>query len=183
MDASEEFIVCLRAIVGEENASRYASRFAPLDGEANINGLINFELVAFYAYSTSMFWHQYINEQLWTGEPNANVLVFRDTLNAALAKFPVYRGNGGTVYRGYKANDVDAFLKHYVVGETVSFPGFTSASFKEELAFGGNLLFIIRALTARVISYVCATYDEFEVLIPAGRNFEVVGIVRDPTRR
>lgn len=178
----EEFFECLKAIVGSDNASRYAGRFGPLDGDANVHGLKNFELIAFFAYSTGMLWHQYINEQLWSAGPDKNVLVFRDVLNRALFKFPAYKGNGGTVYRGYKVDDLDGFLKNYVAGAVVRFPGFTSASFKEELAFGGNVLFIIRALTARVIWYVCATYDEYEVLIPAGRNFEVVEVVKDAWR-
>lgn len=179
MDISE-FWRCLCSIVGEKNAIVYSKRFLPLDG-LFYNDLLNYEALAFFAYSTGLNWHERINAELWSGVPSLEVRTFAAVLNEALAKLPRFTVNEGTVFRGYRTKNLSSFASRYPVGEIAVFPGFTSASFKQESAFGGNILFIIRALTARAIWYVSANFGEFEVLIPAGRTFRVlhVDVVND----
>ncbi|QPC86594.1 hypothetical protein GA830_07485 [Mesorhizobium sp. NBSH29] len=177
----EHFYGHLTAIVGAQNASLYASRFGGLD-DIQHGSILNFEALAFYVYTTSMNWHDHINEQLWAGNPGTEIRAFCDVLNSALQKLPAFKTNGGVVYRGYKTADVDAFLEPYRPGEMVHFRGFTSASIKEDQAFGGNILFIIRALTARAVWFLSANFHECEVLIPAGRHFTVANVMRDQGR-
>jgi hypothetical protein len=78
------------------------------------------------------------------------------------------------VYRGYNTRDLDAFSSQYVQGETVKWPAFTSASFSEAGAFGGNVLFIIRALSARAIWWLSPNFHEEEALLPADCSFRVI---------
>lgn len=174
MDISE-FWRCLCKIVDEQNAIFYSKRFLPLDA-VFYNNLLNYEALAFFAYSTGLNWHERINAELWSGVTSPEVDTFSVVLNAALAKLPRFTMNNGTVFRGYRTENLAAFISRYPVGAIAAFPGFTSASFKQESAFGGNILFIIRALTARAIWYVSANFGEFEVLIPAGRTFRVLHV-------
>jgi hypothetical protein len=78
------------------------------------------------------------------------------------------------VYRGYSAPDVDAFSTRYIQDEIVKFPAFTSASFLQAGAFGGNVLFIIRALSARAIWWLSPNFHEEEALLPTDCTFRVV---------
>lgn len=89
---------------------------------------------------------------------------------------PRHTVNGGLVYRGFSASDLRSFLQRYQVGKRVYFPGFTSAAFHEEQAFGGNILFIIKSVTARAVYHLSANFGEYEVLFPAGRSFAVVAV-------
>jgi hypothetical protein len=130
--------------------------------------------VALYVYSTANGWHSYINEQLWSGHPESDVLTFAEVLNSAVNKIPAITASQATVYRGYNARDLDDFAAHYEEGQSVAFPGFTSASFVEAGAFGGNVLFIIRALSARAIWHYSPNYHEEEALLPTDCSFRVV---------
>lgn len=174
MDGAE-FFRCVAKIVGAENASLYASRFGPLD-ERQYGELLNYEALAFYVYTTSLAWHAVINRALWEGDARKEILVFRDVLNSALEKLPCYNAKGGVVYRGYTVSDLDEFLSHYRPGTLIAFRGFTSASFEPSEAYGGNVLFILRALTARAAWYVSANFHECEVLLPTDRSFLVLEV-------
>jgi hypothetical protein len=177
----EKFFGHLIKIVGEDNATLYSKRFGPLN-EKQHGEIVNFEALAFYVYTTSLNWHDLINEQLWSGAPSPEVCVFRDVLSHALQKLTIHKSNSGVVYRGYNVPHLQSFLRRYEPGSTVHFPGFTSAAFKEEHAFGGNVLFIIRALTARAVWFLSANFHECEVLIPAGRNFAVTSTIHQGNR-
>ena len=78
------------------------------------------------------------------------------------------------VHRGYSALDVDDFSARYSQDEIVRFPAFTSASFSQAGAFGGNVLFIIRALSARAIWWLSPNFHEEEALFPTDCSFRVV---------
>ena len=164
--------------MGEEAAARYARRFGPLDDSHSGGTVLNYEALAIYAYSTELTWHERINSELWRGDPSADVVLFTSVLNSTLTKLPPYLLNSRVVYRGFKADNLDAFLRRYRVGHQVTFPAFTSATFKRELAFGGNVLFTIRTLTGKAIWYLAANFDEMEVLIPSGRSFRVIDVER-----
>lgn len=170
------FFDCLAEIVGMENAKRYCLRFGPLDDLLS-GSISNFEALAVYAYSTELNWHQRINEELWSGSPSHEVRLFAEVLNGTLAKLPPYTMNDRRVYRGYRTKDLSAFIARHAEGAIVHHPAFTSASFKPELAFGGNVFFIIKTLTGKAIWYLAANYQEFEVLIPAARSFQIVSLV------
>jgi len=178
---ANSFHAALVEIVGAENAYSYSRRFVPLSG-AFTDVLYNFEGLAFFVYTTALNWHEYLNAELWKDVPNPHCVVFRDVLNAALGKIPLYRARGGIVFRGYRTENLNEFLKGYVPATDIVFPGFTSAAFTEEHAFGGNVLFIIKALTARAVWYVSANFYEYEVLIPAGRTFHVRDVQRSAGR-
>ncbi|SEN34835.1 NAD:arginine ADP-ribosyltransferase [Bradyrhizobium sp. OK095] len=136
--------------------------------------MTNAEALAFYVYSTANGWHTYINEQLWSGEPAPEVRAFAKMLNSGLNKIVAIAGSQGTVYRGYSVTNLEAFAAHYMQSEIVRFPAFTSASFAESGAFGGNVLFIIRALSARAIWWLTPNFHEEEALLPTACVFRIV---------
>lgn len=164
------------------NATRYASKFGDLDALGYTNNILGYEALAFYVYTTSISWHNLINKELWSGEPRPEIAAFTTVLDAAILKLPAYTLQGGLVYRGYNAPDLSKFAGEYLVGSVVIFPGFTSAAFREETAFGGNVLFIIRSLNACAIWFLAADYLEDEVLFPTGCRFQVMNLERHPHR-
>ncbi len=170
-----EFLDVLRRLIGVDETARCLSKICNLEAlDDKFHGQItNLEALAFYVYSTANGWHSYVNKQLWSGSPNRDVVAFAEVLNSALGKIVAITGNQGTVYRGYNINDLDAFSTKYVQGEIVKFPAFTSASFSEAGAFGGNVLFIIRALSARAIWWLSPNFHEEEALLPTDCSFRV----------
>ena len=168
-----DFLETLVALIGEQDAKRCALKFGAPDEEFHA-GVTNAEALAFYVYSASVSWHVHINQALWSGSQDHDIRIFAQTLNAGLAKLAPYRTNGGTVYRGYDDPDLVAFQEAYRPGKRVTFHGFTSAAYRAESAFGGNVLFTIRSLSARVIYFLSATFVEEEVLFPSGCRFEVI---------
>jgi hypothetical protein len=171
-----EFLELLSRLIVFEAAKRCLGRIcAPLALDDIFYGQVtNTEALAFFVYSTANGWHSYINEQLWSGHPEADVVAFARVLNAGLAKIIPIRGKQATVYRGYHAADLTGFDAHYSPGSIVVFPAFTSASFSETGAFGGNVLFIIRALSGRAIWWLSPNFHEEEALLPTGCRFRVI---------
>jgi hypothetical protein len=170
-----EFLDVLRNLIGVDETARCLGKICKvdaLDGQFH-DRITNVEALAFYVYSTANGWHSYINEQLWSGSPHPDVVVFAQVLNAGLGKIIAIRGKLGTVYRGYSTQDLDTFGALYLLDEIVRFPAFTSASFSEAGAFGGNVLFIIRALSARAIWWLSPNFHEEEALFPTDCSFRV----------
>jgi hypothetical protein len=171
-----EFYEALKRLIGVTEAVRCLGRICHLSRleEEFHEQITNAEALAFYVYSTANGWHTYINAELWSGNPHPDVIAFAEVLNSGLGKLAPIRGTNGTVFRGYHASDLDAFAAGYVEGQVVTFPAFTSASFKEMGAFGGNVLFIIRALSARAIWFLSPNFHEEEALLPTNSTFQVV---------
>jgi hypothetical protein len=163
-------------LIGASEAARCLHKICHLDAldDHFHDEITNTEALAFYVYSTANGWHSYINAELWSGRPHPDVLAFAGVLNGALRKLSSIKGSNGTVFRGYSAEDLDTFAAQYPDGRVVTFPGFTSASFKEDGAFGGNVLFIIRALSARAIWFLSPNFHEEEALLPTDCQFQVV---------
>lgn len=179
----------LERLIGAAEAARCARKICLLDrlDESFHGRIINFEAVAFYVYATANGWHSAINNQLWAGRPSADVAAFAQVLNTALGKIPPIVGAAATVYRGYQTDDLTSFAASYPVDGIVSFPGFTSASFSQAGAFGGNVLFIIRASSARAIWWLSPNFHEEEALLPTDCHFRVADkqietIGREPSR-
>ncbi|QFT29098.1 NAD:arginine ADP-ribosyltransferase [Labrenzia sp. THAF82] len=168
-------VVC--KIVGVNNATLYAQKFGDLDDWLN-NDLRNYEGLAFYIYTTEMGWYEVINSELWSHSPSSHFQLFKSVLNNALKKMEPYKANKGIVFRGFRAKDLESFLHTYRLGEVITFHGFTSASFKQDYAYVGNVLFIIKALTGCGVWFLSPKYEECEVLIPAGKSFRVEGVER-----
>jgi hypothetical protein len=171
-----EFFDVLGRLIGVNEAARCLSKICALEAldDQFHDKITNLEALAFYVYSTANGWHSYVNQQLWSGSPSRDVVAFAQVLNHALSKIVAISGKQGTVYRGYSTQNLDAFSSQYVPDETVTFPAFTSASFSELGAFGGNVLFIIRALSARAIWWLSPNFHEEEALLPAECTFRVV---------
>lgn len=171
-----EFYKILKRMIGDTEAARCLSRICHLNGldEKFHDDITNAEALAFYVYSTANGWHSHINAELWSGNPNPDVLAFAEVLNSGLGKLAPIKGTHGTVYRGFSANDLEGFAAQYREGQIVTFPAFTSASFKETGAFGGNVLFIIRALSARAIWFLSPNFHEEEALLPTSCRFQIV---------
>jgi hypothetical protein len=171
-----EFLDVLRRLIGASETARCMGRICTLEelDDAFHEEITNAEALASYVYSTANGWHSYINEQLWTGSPDRDVAAFSEMLNSGLGKLAAITGKQGTVYRGYNSGDLNAFGAQYVLDGIVRFPAFTSASFAEAGAFGGNVLFIIRALSARAIWFLSPNFQEEEALLPTDCSFRVV---------
>jgi hypothetical protein len=171
-----EFLDALQRLIGVDETARCLRKICnkhALDDMFH-GEMTNAEALAFYVYSTANGWHTYINEQLWSGEPAPEVRAFAKMLNSGLSKIVAIAGSQGTVYRGYSVTNLEAFAAHYLQGEIVRFPAFTSASFAESGAFGGNVLFIIRALSARAIWWLTPNFHEEEALLPTDCVFRIV---------
>jgi hypothetical protein len=170
---SGEFFAALAMITGQANADLYARKFRPFDAHFH-NDVLNYEALAFFVYTTALEWYETINSELWSDNPHEAVKVFAEVLNSGLRKLPSYKANKSVVYRGYQSPDIAAFSRQYAVGSVITFPGFTSATFHDESAFGGNVFFTIKSLNARVIWYMAADYHEHEVLFPTDCRFRVM---------
>jgi hypothetical protein len=171
-----EFLDVLRRLIGVDETARCLSKICNLEAldDKFLGQITNVEALAAYVYTTAMGWHSYINEQLWSGRPNREVVAIAQVLNSALSKIVAITGNQGTVYRGYSAHDLDAFSAQYAQDEIERFPAFTSASFSQASALGGDVLFIIRALSARAIWWLSPNFHEEEALLPTDCSFRVV---------
>lgn len=171
-----EFYEVLKKLIGDAEAKRCLGKISPMKclDEKFHEEITNAEALAFYVYSTANGWHSYINAQLWSDNPHRDALAFAEVLNSGLGKLAPIRGSNGTVFRGYNAADLSAFAAQYRRGEVVTFPAFTSASFRETGAFGGNVLFIIRALSARAIWFLSPNFHEEEALLPTDCRFQIV---------
>lgn len=166
----------LGRLIGVLEATRCLNKICSRDAlDQKFHGEItNAEALAFYVYSTANGWHSYVNEQLWSGSAHPDVMEFAAVLNSGLGKIAPISSKQGTVYRGYNTADLDAFSADYVEDGIVRFPAFTSASFAQTGAFGGNVLFIIRALSARSIWWLSPNFHEEEALLPTECSFRVV---------
>jgi NAD:arginine ADP-ribosyltransferase len=171
-----EFLDLLRRLIGIDETVRCLNKICHAESleEQFHEQITNSEALAFYVYSTANGWHSYINAQLWSGDSDPDVKAFAEVLNAALGKIVAITGKSATVFRGYDADDLVEFGLKHVEGSVVEFPAFTSASFSEAGAFGGNVLFIIRALSARAIWWLSPNFHEEEALLPTGCLFQVV---------
>jgi len=172
----QKFLELLRRLIGHKEAARCLNKICKpeaLDDRFH-DQITNVEALAFYIYATANGWHHYINEQLWSGRPNSDIVAFADVLNSGLSKIVAITGKQATVYRGYNTDDLDGFSEQYVQDQVVRFPAFTSASFSQTGAFGGNVLFIIRALSARSIWWLSPNFHEEEALLPSGCTFRVI---------
>jgi NAD:arginine ADP-ribosyltransferase len=169
------FFDALVGIVGGENAIRFARKFATLE-KVFANDVLGYEALAMFVYTTPMPWHEQINKALWQRLPNKGVLTFADALNSALTKIPPY---GGVAYRGFTADNLDAFSKRYRRGHPIRMLGFTSASISPDKAFNGNVLFTIRSHTGGILWMWAADYGETdEVVFPSGSLFNVISVER-----
>lgn len=173
--SSATFVAAMAGLCEGQNAAAYISKFTPLDATF-VPPLKNYEALAFHVFATGDEWSEQINHELWTGSPSSEVVVTTAVLDGALEKLPRYRVNRGLIYRGYQTSDVASFVAHYKVDSTVLFPGFTSASLKEDGAYGGNVLFIIRSASARAVWFLGTDFCDGEVLLPSDRRFRVVAV-------
>ena len=170
------FYEVLKRLIGDAEAARCLGRICNLNAldEKFHDQITNTEALAFYVYSTANGRHSYMNAELRSGNPLPHVVAFAKVLNSGLGKLAPIKGTNGTVFRGYSANDLEALAAQYSEGQLVTFPAFTSVSFKETGAVGGNALFIIRALSARAIWFLSPNFHEEEALLPTGCRFQIV---------
>jgi hypothetical protein len=170
-DCPDAFCAVVQRLAGVEAAARLFKLFTPLDRIGGGTSVYGYEHMAVYLYSTGMNYYATINGALWDGTASADILLFRDVLNEGLARLAVFRGD---LYRGLNTPDPALFAQGYVPGQIVHFPAFTSGVQHEAEAYFGNVLFIIRAKTARQVWFLSADYLERELLIKAGTDFRVL---------
>ena len=137
--------------------------------------------VAIWAYTSPDGWHMRVNEELWDHVVSGEVKGFTSVLNSALSKM---NHHSGTVYRGYSDEDVDFFIDGYEVGNIREFAGFTSATKALDLAFYGNILFVVHSRDTPNedrfpdVERFSAVPEEKEVLFHAGTRFKVRAVAR-----
>jgi hypothetical protein len=94
-------------------------------------------------------------------------------IDAALAKFPAYKG---TTYRNIQIRPADlaSFLKDYKTGQTVVWPALSSTS-KSASVFSGNanVRFVINGRSGRSVEELSSHRSEREVLFATNSRFVV----------
>lgn len=97
-----QLVELLNRLIGVDETMRCVRKISlPEALDARFHDQItNAEALAFYVYSTANNWHSYINEQLWSGNPDADTVAFSEVLDAALGKIVAITGKQATVYRG-----------------------------------------------------------------------------------
>jgi hypothetical protein len=147
-----------------------------LDQADHGHGLTEAERLAIWIYtSTDAGWYARINGELWNPPCSAEVALFASVLNVALGNIPPC---DRIVYRGYNADDLDAFLGTYGIGDVIRWPGFTSSTLDPAKAFEGNVLFTIRSQKGRILGQYADKPAEEEVLFPTGCRFLIISVER-----
>lgn len=130
------------------------------------------ERLAIWVYTTDFSrWYLQINAELWGGTPSTAVSNFARILNNALQKLPQHVG---AVYRGYESKRLSADFAKYPVGAVVEWPGFTSSTTDEDMAYDGNMLFTILSRTGRILGSYSDIPREQEVTFRTGTKFRVL---------
>lgn len=128
------------------------------------------EIVALTSYTTDDF--KLMNRSLRNGSASVAQLLFRDVINGALDKFPVYTG---WVKRGLHLSPED--LQKYIKGGEITFTAFTSTTANMNLTgFEMKNRFIIYSRTGRDISQFSGSAGESEVLFKSGTRFRVLDV-------
>jgi hypothetical protein len=137
--------------------------------------LTDAELVSIFDYSADGFTH--VNNQLRTGNPDANVQAYRTTLNGALAKLPDHQGD---VYRCVTLPG--NVLSNYTAGAQVTELGYSSTSRAEGEAgnFRSDHRMFIHSSHGKDISGFSRSPSEQEVLFPAGAQFTILSRQDEP---
>jgi hypothetical protein len=96
----------------------------------------------------------------------------------ALEKLPVHKG---LVWRGIEVANLTTFLREYAIsedgaGSEVVWKAFSSATFDENQALAGNVLFIIQSENGRRLGDYADLREEQEVLFAPGSCFRVQGL-------
>ena len=103
--------------------------------------------------------------------PSTAVSSFARILNNALQKLPRHVG---AVYRGYESRRLSADFAKYPLGAVVEWPGFTSSTTDEDMAYDGNMLFTILSRTGRILGSYSDIPHELEVMFRTGTKFRVL---------
>jgi hypothetical protein len=74
-----EFLDVLRRLIGVDETAKCSSKICKLEAldDKFHEEITNVEALAFYVYSTANGWHSYVNEQLWSGSPDRDVVALR----------------------------------------------------------------------------------------------------------
>jgi hypothetical protein len=138
--------------------------------KSNPQSLSDDERLAIWFYSsTDDLWYTRVNRELWTLSPSDDIAFFAELLNAAIAKL---QPESGTVFRGYRTADLAAFLAGHRVRQTIRWPGFSSSSRILGQAFPGNVLFVIKSKTGKILGSYADRPAEAEILLQLIRAFE-----------
>lgn len=178
----QRFTEVLQRLIGEEATQHCIRKVGGGLDKPFHEDLFGYEALAFYVYSNASTWHVTINRALRNQTKDPDILAFAEVLDGGLLKIPPLRGKASEVFRGLNVPDLDTFVEGYSVGSEIIFRGFTSASYAETGAFGGNVLFIIRANSARSVWYLAAHFQEEEALLPTGCQFRVISTARRGNR-
>jgi hypothetical protein len=147
----------------------------------NPSGLSDVERMAIWVYSsTDQKWYERINSELRGGAPSLTVQIFAELWNTALDQLP---NHVGVVYRGFYAADLDGatdqILRAYDASALIEWHAFTSSSKDVKKAFPGNVLFIIRSQSGRVLGPYADKPAEEEILFKAGSRYNVTALERE----
>jgi hypothetical protein len=171
-----EQIRSIRQLVGSQAWEETYSRLGlSPDWVDPLFGLTDLERLAIWIYTTPRDWHRIVNDALWSRTPTREVSVFADVLDRALRKLPRV---SGTVYRGISTRlKPEAFLTSHRVGQTLTWPGFTSTTRNRRNAYVGNVLFRIESVSGRSLHGYGANEADEEVLFGTGTRYNVVDVI------
>ena len=101
-------------------------------------------------------------------EPTEELIGFKEDLDAALNKLPVYRGITYRSVSDFGILDVSAFLTGHIPGKKIQFPAYLSSG-TEIYDPEFPIQYVIQGRTGRDLRGF--NPNEFEILFPRGRTF------------
>lgn len=112
-----------------------------------------------------------LNRSLYS-KKGASFPTLKGSLNSSLRRFPAYEG---FVFRG--SDLPKAVLDAHQVGQTVTYPAYTSTSTNLDIANNfGTHKFLIHSKSGRPIMGIQGGEGEYEVLFTAGTRFRVLAV-------
>ncbi|MEO5970701.1 MAG: ADP-ribosyltransferase [Bdellovibrionia bacterium] len=133
------------------------------------------ERAALSSYTSYGFFS--LNSNLRKNINSEEVKVFKNLLLSAMSKLPVYEG---VVFRG--CHLPEKLLREHEVGSTITYPAFTSTSFKYNLQVfrGCSHQFLIKAKTGAMVCKYSRNQGESEVLFRPNTKFKILEKERLP---
>ena len=167
---AQGFFDLLVAIVGRAEATDASRLFGDLDSLSTPSGLLGHEALAIRLLSTHEALRDWAMAQLWSPRPRREARALAAVIDGALGKMPPYRSQGGRVFFGLQSDRPAALARRYREGGEVRFRGFSFASMTPEGACGGNVLFLVRSRSARLVRHLTGAD---EILFPSDRGLVV----------
>ena len=133
-------------------------------------GLSLSERIALHIYTESRNWYLPINQALRSGVVSDDIQIIASLIDRALDRLPVYEG---VIFRGVELDLDEARLRYSPDAPWVCWQAFSSTSPDLQMAYAGNVLFVIHSHHGRLLQGYSASEIEREVLLPRNSWYRV----------